>query len=104
MFDQRLNQMRAQFSGYSSSGSMRQGYDGLKGRRGHYGMERAEGTALVRVDHRWFDEHEFTILERFSPEERGLVYRHEITGPDGQSDSREIVFPIKLAPPGTCAL
>jgi hypothetical protein len=100
---ERLARLREKFVGGSGSGRIRPGYDGQKGRRGVWSARHSEGDVAVHEAHHFFDEHEFTIIESFTPEERGLVYRHEITAPNGRSDRREIIFPIKLAP-GSCAL
>jgi len=38
--------------------------------------------------------HEFTVIERVRVDGRHVIYKHEITGPGGKHDEREITFDL----------
>lgn len=73
------------------------------GGRGNYDPDR--GSASSSFSH-WDDDtfvtetlrrhkgHEFTVVERVRVDGTQLIYKHEITGPGGKHDEREIAFEI----------
>jgi len=38
--------------------------------------------------------HAFKVIERIRVEDKRLIYKHEITGPGGKRDEREITFEL----------
>ena len=56
--------------------------------------ERWEGDTLVRETMRNHGGHELRTVERIRIEGNRLVYRHEVAGPGGKHDEREITFDI----------
>jgi hypothetical protein len=44
--------------------------------------------------HRSVRGHELTIVERLRVDGEHLIYKHEVTGPGGRHDEREIAFEI----------
>jgi len=49
---------------------------------------------LVVETHRYEDGHELAIVDRIRIQGGHLIYKHEITGPQGKRDERDIVFDL----------
>jgi hypothetical protein len=58
------------------------------------GFSRWDGDTYVVETHRSVRGHELTIVERLRVEGEHLIYKHEVTGPGGKRDEREISFEI----------
>ena len=81
----------------------RPGMIGGFGGSGNYDPDR--GSASSSFSH-WDDDtfvtetlrrhkgHEFTVIERVRVDGRHVIYKHEITGPGGKHDEREITFDL----------
>ena len=82
-------------SGGGSGGGYSMG-PGDKIWNGSMSFNRPEGDTAVTETHRFHHGHELTITERLRMGEDGrtLIYTHEITGPGGKQERREIVFDI----------
>ncbi len=63
---------------------------------GHYGHSRWEGDAVVVETHLFHRGHELVVAERIRLTDGGtkLEYVHAVTGPDGTSNRREVVFKV----------
>src|SRR5262249_3490273 len=61
---------------------------------GYWSFDYLEADTLVVETHRYRDCHELAIVERISIQDEPLVYGHEITGPQGKREQREIIFDI----------
>jgi hypothetical protein len=61
---------------------------------GYWSFDHEDGDTLVVETHRYKDGHELAIVERISIQDQRLVYGHEITGPQGKREQREIIFDI----------
>jgi hypothetical protein len=71
---------------------------GPGGRReyGHQSYSYWEGDAVIVVTHRFHAGHELVIEERLRMVDGAQVaYSHEITGPDGTTDRREVTFGVE---------
>lgn len=73
------------------------------GGSGDYDMERGvasssfshwDGDTFVAETLRRHKGREITVVERIRVDGQGLVYKHEVTGPDNKRDEREITFDI----------
>jgi hypothetical protein len=58
------------------------------------GFSRWDGDTYVAKTHRSVRGHELTIVERLRVDGEHLIYKHEVTGPGGRHDEREIAFEI----------
>jgi hypothetical protein len=58
------------------------------------GFSRWDGGTYVVETHRSIRGYELTILERLRVDGEHLIYSHEVTGPRGKHDGREIAFEI----------
>jgi len=58
------------------------------------GFSRWDGDTYVVETHRSVRGHELTIVERLRVDGESLIYKHEVTGPGGKHDEREITFDI----------
>ena len=58
------------------------------------GFSRWDGDTYVVETHRSVRGHELTIVESLRIEEERVIYKHEVTGPGGKHDEREIAFEI----------
>jgi hypothetical protein len=58
------------------------------------GFSRWDGDTYVVETHRSVRGHELTIVERLRVEGERVIYNHEVTGPGGKRDEREITFEI----------
>jgi hypothetical protein len=71
------------------------GYDPTRG-SGSSSFNYWDGDTFVAETRRHHQGHELTIIERLQLQAaKQLVYKHEITGPGGKRDEREITFKIK---------
>ena len=61
---------------------------------GYWSFDHEDGDTLVVETHRYKDGHELAIVERIRIQDERLVYGHEITGPQGKREQREIIFDI----------
>ena len=58
------------------------------------GFSRWDGDTYVVETHRSVRGHELTIVERLRVDGERVIYKHEVTGPAGKYDEREITFDI----------
>ena len=58
------------------------------------GFSRWDGDTYVVETHRSIRGYELTIVEHLRVEGEHLIYKHEVTGPGGKHDEREITFEI----------
>ena len=58
------------------------------------GFSRWDGDTYVVETHRSVRGHELTIVERLRAEGERVIYKHEVTGPGGKHDEREITFEV----------
>jgi len=63
-------------------------------RSGYWSFDHLDGDTLVVETHRYKDGHQLSIIERIHIQDEHLIYEHEITGPRGKRDEREIVFDL----------
>src|SRR5262245_16243409 len=61
---------------------------------GHWSVDRLDGDSLVVETLRYKDGHELAIVERIRIQDGQMIYKHEITGPRGKRDERDIVFDL----------
>ena len=61
---------------------------------GYWSFDYLDGDTLVAETHRYKDGHELAIVERISIQDEHLIYKHDITGPQGKRDERGIVFDL----------
>jgi hypothetical protein len=69
---------------------------GGKIENGAFSFSRTEDKTAVVETHRFHGGHEITIIERLRLAQDGktLIYFHEITGPQGTTDRKEIRFDV----------
>jgi hypothetical protein len=58
------------------------------------GFSSWDGDTYVVGTHRSVRGHELTIVESIRVEGEHLIYKHEVTGPGGKRDEREITFEL----------
>ena len=61
---------------------------------GYWTFDHEDGETLVVETRRYKDGHELAIVERIRIQDGHLIYKHEITGPQGKRDERDIVFDL----------
>jgi hypothetical protein len=61
---------------------------------GYWSFDYEDGDTLVFETRRYKDGHELVIVERIRIQDGHLPYKHEITGPRGKRDERDIVFDL----------
>jgi hypothetical protein len=59
------------------------------------GFSRWDGDTYVVETHRSVRGHELTIVESLRVESERVIYKHEVTGPGGQHDEREVTFEVR---------
>jgi len=64
-------------------------------RSGYWSFDHLDGDTLVVETHRYKDGHELSIIERIRVEGEHLIYKHEITGPGGKREEREVMFDVR---------
>lgn len=68
---------------------------GGKIEHGHHTSHRSEGDTAIIETLRFHKGHALRIIERIRLQDHGqLIYSHEITGPNGKAEAREIAFDI----------
>ena len=98
--EQQLERMRGSIrpgtgGGGGGGGSYQMGPGGRR-EYGHQGYSYWEGDAVVVVTHRFHAGHELVIEERLRMVDgTQLSYSHEITGPDGTTERREVTFSVE---------
>jgi hypothetical protein len=101
MRQQHLERMRASMrpgmSGTGGGGGSCRTGSGGRIESGVFSFNRSEDGVMVYETHRFHKGHELTIIERLRESEdgRALIYGHEVTGPDGKRDGREVVFRLR---------
>jgi len=76
-------------SGFGGHGS----YDPTTGFASN-GMSYWEGDTFVAQTYRRHYGHELVVVERFRVEGQRLVYKHEVSGPRGKRDARDVTFDL----------
>jgi hypothetical protein len=61
---------------------------------GYWTFDHEDGETLVVETRRYKDGHELAIVESIRNQDGHLIYKHEITGPQGKRDERDIVFSL----------
>jgi len=93
MEERRLEMMRRQkpgtIAGFTGSG----GYDPSKGTESST-FNYWDGDTFVQETLRNHKGHELKVVERIRLEGSRLIYKHEITGPGGKRDEREVIFDV----------
>jgi hypothetical protein len=93
-------QIQAISQGRSGSGSLHLGVGSArKGRRGWFGSAGPDGDGWVAQGRFLYDGHEFTVRQQFVPDAAAMVYTHEISGPRGKRDVREVIFQLSERKP-----
>ena len=67
---------------------------GTKVKSGYWSFDHEDGDTLVVETRRYKDGHELVIVESIRLQDRHLIYEHEITGPQGKRDERDVVFDL----------
>src|SRR5258708_24026469 len=98
--EQQLERMRGSVrpgpgGGGGGGGSYQMGPGGRR-EDGHQACSYWEGDAVGVVTHRVYSGHELVIEERLRMVDgTQLSYGHQITGPDGTTDRREVTFSVE---------
>ena len=61
---------------------------------GYWTFDHEDGETLVVETRRYKDGHELAIVESIRIQDGHLIYKHEIMGPQGKRDERDIVFDL----------
>ena len=61
---------------------------------GYWNFEHEDGDTFVVETRRYKDGHELAIVERIRIQDGHLIYKHEIMGPQGKREERDIVFDL----------
>jgi hypothetical protein len=77
------------FSGFGGSS----GYDPTKG-AGASSFNYWDGDTYIQETYRHHKGHKLTVIERIRLDGQRLVYKHEVEGPGGKRDEREITFDL----------
>jgi len=67
---------------------------GTKLKSGYWSFDHEDGDTLVVETRRYKDGHELAIIESIRIQDGHRIYKHEITGPQGKRDERDIVFDL----------
>src|SRR5262245_35885477 len=93
MEERRMERMDRQRPGTISGFGGSSNYDAAKG-AGASSFKYWDGDIYVQETQRRHLGHELKVIERIRVDDNNLVYKHEVTGPGGKRDKREIVFDL----------
>ena len=98
MYEKRLNEVQeahvGEIGGVAIGGGSMEWPQDQTLRSGYWNSDYLDGDTLVVETHRYKDGHELAIVERIRIQDERLVYGHEITGPEGKREQREIIFDL----------
>ncbi len=93
MEERRLEMRQGQRPGTIAGFGGTRGYDPAKG-AGSSSFQYWDGDTFVQETLRNHKGHELTIVERIRAEGGRLIYKHDVRGPGGKRDEREVTFDI----------
>jgi hypothetical protein len=98
-YEKRLKEVQAdgaEFAGWGRGGGIMEWPDDQTTplRSGSWTFEHVDGDTLVVETRRYQDGHELAIVERIRIQDGRMNYKHEVTGPRGKHDERDIVFDL----------
>jgi hypothetical protein len=98
-YEKRLKEVQAdggEFAGWGRGGGIMEWPDDQTTplRSGSWTFDHVDGDTLVVETRRYQDGHELAIVERIRIQDGQMNYKHEVTGPRGKRDERDIVFDL----------
>ena len=98
MYEKRLKEVQeahvGEIDGVAIGGGSMESPQDQTLRSGYWNSDYLDGDTLVVETHRYKDGHELAVVERIRIQDEHLIYTHEITGPRGKRDGRDIVLDI----------